>query len=226
MVFEMQEQAQTTNPNTLKDALLTYVCHGAPLPCVELESQRICVRTEHITGLFAYTEWEVRQQSKSHVRRKYGLLKAYGMLRSIVALILRIVSESRPKVVLFSGHDKTLEYLLTAFGVTPDRDTMPHYASRFIIEVYKLNSRRTDHLASDFYFRVLLNSKDFTQKIPFCRNSNYYSTSYIDYGDDGEKTRESRLCPIEAIIRQLHDDYFTPFNTTNYKDACYGRKRV
>ncbi|XP_033337634.1 2-phosphoxylose phosphatase 1 [Megalopta genalis] len=224
-VFEIPDQAQTMDPNTLKDALLTYVCHGASLPCVDLEAQRICVKTEHVTGLFAYSEWESKQVAKSSNRRKYGLLRAYGLLRNIVSYMLRIISEAKPKIVLYSGHDKTLEYLATALGIFSDKLAMPHYASRFVIEVYRLNSRNENHVASDFYFRVIVNGKDFTQKIPFCRNANFYSASYTERSDTDRVRKDSKLCPIETIIRQLHDDYFGPFNATNFKDACSSRKR-
>ncbi|CAL7942547.1 unnamed protein product [Xylocopa violacea] len=224
-VFEIPDQAQMTDPNTLKDALLTYICHGASVPCTDIETQRVCVKTEHITGLFAYTEWESKQVAKSVSRRKYGLLRAYGLLRSIVSYMLRIISEAKPKIVLYSGHDKTLEYLATALGIFSDKLTMPHYASRFVIEVYRINPKNENHVASDFYFRVVINGKDYTQKIPFCRNANFYSVSYIERNEAEKIRKDSKLCPIETIIRQLHDDYFGPFNATNFKDACTNHKR-
>ena len=216
---------QTTNPNTLVDALLTYVCHNAPLPCMDFESQRLCVKAEHVTGIFAYTEWEARQHGKSQSRRKHGLLRAYGLLRNIVNHMLRIISENKPKIVLYSGHDRTLEYLSTALGIFADQVILPHYASRFIIEVYKINPKNENHVASDFYFRVVVNGKDLTQKIRFCKNSNFYTATYIERNEENERTkRETKLCPIEAIIRLLHDDYFVPFNATNFKDACSNHK--
>ncbi|KAL6435529.1 hypothetical protein ACFW04_005476 [Cataglyphis niger] len=226
-VFELPDQAQTCDPNTLRDALLTYVCHGASLPCADLAedalratTQRTCVKSDHVTGLFAYTDWESKQVAKSSSRNKYGLLKAYGMLRGIVTFMLRIISEARPKIVLYSGHDKTLEYLATALGVVSDVAT--HYASRLVIEIYKINPRNDNRLASDFYFRVVANGRDLTTKIPFCRNANTYVS------DDGEqgpgKKGVVKLCPIENIVRQLHDDYFVPFNATNFKDACSSHK--
>lgn len=221
-VFEISDQAQTIDPNTLKDAMLTYICHSASLPCVDFDTQRVCVKTEHVTGLFAYTEWESKQVAKSSNRRKYGLLRAYGLLRSIVSYMLRIISEGKPKIVLYSGHDKTLEYLATALGIFSDKLTMPHYASRFVIEVYRINPKNENHVASDFYFRVIVNGKDFTQKIPFCKNANFYN---VERQDSERTRRDSKLCPIETIIRQLHDDYFGPFNATNFKDACANHRR-
>jgi hypothetical protein len=216
-VFELPEQTQTCDPNTLRDALLTYVCHGASLPCIDVDAQRTCVKSDHVTGLFAYTDWESKQIAKSNNRNKYGLLKAYGMLRGIVTYMLRIISEARPKIVLYSGHDKTLEYLATALGIVSDVAT--HYASRLIIEIYKINPRNDNRLASDFYFRVVANGRDLTLKIPFCRNANVYNEDGDQAGKKGIK-----LCPIENIIRQLHDDYFVPFNATNFKDACSSHK--
>ncbi|KYQ52155.1 Acid phosphatase-like protein 2 [Trachymyrmex zeteki] len=217
-VFELPDQAQTCDPNTLRDALLTYVCHGSSLPCADLDTQRTCVKSDHVTGLFAYTDWESKQIAKSSSRNKYGLLKAYGMLRGIVTFLLRIISEARPKIVLYSGHDKTLEYLATALGIVSDVAT--HYASRLVIEVYKINPRNDNRLASDFYFRIVANGRDLTPKVPFCRNANTYVS------DDGEFMGKKRvkLCPIETIVRQLHDDYFVPFNATNFKDACSSHK--
>ncbi|KAI4485302.1 hypothetical protein M0804_006807 [Polistes exclamans] len=225
-VFEMPDENQSPNPNILRDALLTYVCHGASLPCVDFETQRMCVKTEHVTGLFAYTEWETKQIAKSNNRKKIGLLRGYGLLRSIVTYMLRIISEAKPKIVLYSAHDKTLEYLATALGIISDRMYLPQYASRFIIEVYKINSKNENHVASDFYFRVLINGKDLTQEIPFCRNANFYSATYVEPDDITKTKKDSKLCPIETIIRHLHDDYFVPFNTTNFKDACSNTKYV
>lgn len=225
VVFEIPDPAQTTDPNSLRDALLTYVCHNAPLPCIDLDVQQFCVKTEHVTSLFAYTEWEAKQHAKSRNQRKYGLLRAYGLLRNIVSHMLQIVSEAKPKIVLYSGHDKTLEYLATALGLV-ERFSMSHYASRFIIEVYKINPKNENHVASDFYFRVVINGKDFTQEIPFCKNSaNLLAVNFYEKRDKNEKNKfDPKLCPIEAIIRQLHDDYFAPFNATNFKDACSVRK--
>ncbi|XP_008556406.1 2-phosphoxylose phosphatase 1 [Microplitis demolitor] len=221
IVFEMPDQAQTKHPDTLKDALLTYICHGSSLPCVNYDSQRICVKTDQVTGLFAYIEWESRLNIKSLSRRKYGLLRAYGLLRNVVSHMVQMISESKPKIVLFSGHDKTLEYLTSALGIVVDHAISPHYASRFVIEICRANSKNENHVANDFYFRVIVNGKDVTQTITFCKNSNYYSASYGDKNDEGDfLKREYKLCPIEAIIRQLHDDYFLPFNATNFKDAC------
>lgn len=216
----MPDQIKTSHPYNLRDALLTYICHGASLPCINNNPQQ-CIKSEHITGLFAYTEWESRLNIKSINRKKYGLLRAYGMLKNIVNHMVQMISESKPKIVLFSGHDKTLEYLSIALGILSDNTILPHYATRYIIEVCRTNNNINNNDANDYYFRVIVNGKDVTQTIPFCKFTNYYSASYIDKNNDGDYYRkEYKLCSIESIIRQIHDDYFSPFNATNFKDAC------
>lgn len=220
-VFEMPDQPQYMDSNTLKDALLTYICHDAKLPCIDMENQRMCIKAEDVSALFAYIEWEQRQSLNNHNLRKNALLRAYGMLRTVVSHMLQIVSESKPKVTLFSAHDLTIQHLSFALGIVSERMIMPPYASRLVIEVYRTNPKNENRLASDFYYRVLLNGHDLTKTIPFCRSANYHIARYFDTNEDGETTkRETILCPIEAIVRQLHDDYFLPFNATNFKDAC------
>lgn len=225
IVFEMPDQIQTSHPYNLRDAFLTYICHGASLPCINYENNsRHCIKSEHITGLFAYTEWESRLNMKSINRKKYGLLRAYGLLKNIVSHMMEMISESKPKIIMFSGHDKTLEYLAIALGiVSADNTILPQYATRFVIEVCRANNNHNDnnHNANDYYFRLIVNGKDVTQTIPFCKNSNYFSASYADKNSDGDYYRKDyKLCPIESIIRQIHDDYFSLFNATNFKDAC------
>lgn len=132
IVYEIYEKNLASDPYSLRDALLTYVCHGARLPCLDSD---VCVRTEHVTGLFAYTEWEARQYNKSPNIKRACLLRAYGLVRNIVSHLVRIISEKKPKFVLYSGHDKTIQYLTTALGVISDATVSPHYASRLIFEV-------------------------------------------------------------------------------------------
>lgn len=89
--------------------------------------------------------------------------------------------------------------------------------------------------AKDYFFRLVFNGRDLTNHIVCCRHGgstivnphSHHSTR----GDDGDpslnvsssshrKNNSSYLCPIESIVRFLHDDYFVPFNASNFKDAC------
>ncbi|XP_067010672.1 2-phosphoxylose phosphatase 1 [Anabrus simplex] len=236
IVFEMAEKSLLSDPHALRDALLAYVCHGAQLPCLDDE----CVRMEQVTGLFAYTEWEARQYSKSSNLKRSCLLRAYGMVRDIVSHMLRIISEKKPKFVLYSGHDKTLQYLTTALGIISDTTAAPHYASRLIMEVYKNKeqeslSKKTNNgpVARNYYFRLVYNGRDITNHVHFCKGGNNIMVMQAMKTEVSENTKNSSstqsqlkkqipayLCPIESIVRFLHDDYFISFNGTNFKDVC------
>ncbi|XP_018783962.1 PREDICTED: 2-phosphoxylose phosphatase 1 isoform X2 [Bactrocera latifrons] len=105
------------------------------------------------------------------------------------------------------GHDWTLQYLTAALGIRTGKTFIP-YATRLAIELYKSETH------TDYYFRIVYNGRDVTQQIEFCEG-----------GKSLRVTRDSRgnkadLCPIENIIRFLHEDYFAPLNATNFKDAC------
>lgn len=167
IVYEFYDKKLSVEPNSLRDALLTYVCHDSRLPCLESEtsSPNICVRAEQVTGLFAYTEWEARQYSKSPSLKKACLLRSYGLIRNIVSHLLRIISEKKPKIVLYSGHDKTIQYLTAALGIISEATVSANYASRLIIEVYRSTERITvaDQLpvGSDYFFRYMASSCKF-----------------------------------------------------------------
>lgn len=141
IVYEAFERNLANDPHSLQDALLAYICHGAKLPCsTDKSSATSCVHSEQVSGLVSYIEWEARQYSRSPVLRRGCLLRAYGMIRNIVSHLVRIISERKPKLVVYSGHDKTILYLATALGITSDSTYLSHYASRFIIEVNTAHS--------------------------------------------------------------------------------------
>jgi hypothetical protein len=147
VVYEMLDRRIASDPHALKDALLTYVCHGAPLPCLDSYSiPESCLKHEQITSIFAYLEWESKQYSRSSNLKRSSLLRSYGLIRNIVSHLLHLISEKRPRFVLYSGHDKTLSYLTAALGVITEDTAAPHYASRLIFEV------------SHFYITVYLSS--------------------------------------------------------------------
>ncbi|KAK3929270.1 2-phosphoxylose phosphatase 1 [Frankliniella fusca] len=250
IVYESPDKTLLSDPHALRDALLAYVCHGAPLPCIDigLLNKEVCVRPEQVTSLFAYTEWEERLYVKSQSLKRSCLLRAYGLLRSVVGYLLKMVSEGKPRIVIYSGHDKTLQYLSGALGVIAET-AAPHYASRLVLEVYR--SRTAEKVftgepagssqhddgpaAKDYFFRLVFNGRDLTNHVVCCRHGgSTVANLHFHHGTHGEdtdpgfnisssshrKNNSSYLCPIESIVRFLHDDYFVPFNASNYKDAC------
>lgn len=214
------------DPHSLRDAFLTYVCHGATLPCLETpDNKKNCVHMEQVTGLFAYTEWEAKQYAKSMSLKRSCLLRAYGVLRNVVSHMLSIISEKKTKLVLYSGHDMTLQYITTALGLLSETTATAYYASRLVFEVYKDNSHDNESHPSVYFFRLVYNGRDLTDRIHFCKHFFKFpadSTKNISHSNEFryQKPYTHSLCPIESIIRFLHDDYFTTFNATNFKDAC------
>ncbi|XP_037959947.1 2-phosphoxylose phosphatase 1 [Teleopsis dalmanni] len=166
-----------------------------------------CIEHTHVSALMFYANWQSGREAKHVYYKRIGLMRAYGMIRHIVSYMLKMISGDRTKFVLYSGHDWTLQYLTAALGIQTENTFIP-YAARLSIELYKSEAH------TDYYFRVLYNGRDVTNEIDFCEG-----------GKSLRITRDSRgnkadLCPIENIIRFLHDDYFGPLNATNFKDAC------
>jgi hypothetical protein len=203
---------------TLRDTLLTYICHNASLPCIYRESKQYCIKLEHVSSLINYTDLIINQHINNTNKIKHGILRAYGLLHNIVSHVLEIISENKTKFVLYSGHYKSLEYLTIALGISYNKTMISHFASRIIIEVYKNSHCNMNHKTSNYYFRVLVNGKDLTKYISFCKAVVFES---IEYESSKNYSKYfSELCPIESIIRYLHDNYFNVFNSTNFKDAC------
>uniref|UniRef100_A0A1L8DNQ8 2-phosphoxylose phosphatase 1 n=1 Tax=Nyssomyia neivai TaxID=330878 RepID=A0A1L8DNQ8_9DIPT len=248
----LQNPTGQINPLEVRDAVLSLLCHEAPLPCRKAREKSLknvpglvttpdnsdfinidqedgqmsskdntidlgefvtdiepegCIEESHINALISFTNWQAAEKSRNPNNRKEGLLRAYGLIRNIVGNMLKMISGEKIKFVLYSGHDRTIQYLIAALGIQVQQFFIP-YAARMAFEVYRSVNE------AQFYFRVVYNGKDVTNKISFCEGGR---SLRVSRGIRGEKTD---LCPIENIIRFIHDDYFIPLNATSYKDAC------
>lgn len=168
-----------------------------------------CVEASHVTALLSYANWQSVREAKHQNTIKQGLLRAYGLMRNIVSYMLKIMSGAKTKFVLYSGHDRTLQYVITALGIQTPKSYFIPYASRLVFEVYK-----SDNDVAEYYFRLVFNGRDVTREIHVCEGSRSLRISKDARGNKAD------LCPIENIIRFIHDDYFMHFNATNLKDAC------
>lgn len=187
-----------------------------------------CVEASHVEALMAYTQKQGDREAKNYLTRQQGLLRSYGLIRNIVAHMLKIISGDKTKFVLYSGHDRTLQFLMSALGLFSNNnhnnqnDGNPKlsyhipYASRLAFEIYKSDAGNGD--LTEYYFRVVANGIDFTRNIEFCEGGRSLRIIKNNRGSKAD------LCPIENIIRFIHDDYFTSFNVTNQKDACMMQK--
>lgn len=169
-----------------------------------------CVEASHVTALLSYTNWLGTRESKNRNTKKQGLLRAYGLMRNIVSYMLKIISGAKTKFVLYSGHDRTLQFIIAALNIQSIKSYFIPYASRMAFEVYKSDN----DVAAEYYFRLVFNGRDVTREIHVCEGGKSLRISKDSRGNKAD------LCPIENIIRFIHDDYFVIFNATNLKDAC------
>ncbi|XP_044253709.1 2-phosphoxylose phosphatase 1 isoform X1 [Tribolium madens] len=190
------------DPHAVRDALLTYVCHGSGLPC---ETPTNCIKRQNVAGVFAYTDWVNYQKWRNVFWKRLCLLRSYGLIRHIVQQMLHMVSNNGPFLVLYSGHDHTVEQLTTALGLQND-PLLLRYGARVVFEVYQ-NYEESHNGAKGIYFRVLSNGRDVTKQVSFCKDIVFLENKVS-------------LCKIEDIVRFIHDDYFVSLNVTNFKDAC------
>ncbi|KAK8374729.1 hypothetical protein O3P69_015563 [Scylla paramamosain] len=207
----VRDGEEISNPITMRDALLSYVCHGASLPCVDGR----CVKVEDVTGLVSYEEWEGRQKRTSS-QRKAAKLKMYGLLKSITGVVNSMMEDSHPRVVVYSGHDRTLKYLLDTLGI-PNYQ-LPHYASRLVVELYQNTSTTPgpDYHAT-YFFRMVYNGKDITKFIPFCD-----SITIRQLKSGSVKRGAISLCSVSKLVNFLRPDvYFKEFNAASFRDACH-----
>ncbi|KAA0189236.1 hypothetical protein HAZT_HAZT001638 [Hyalella azteca] len=200
-----------THPGAMRDALLVYACHGHALPCVG----GVCVQAEDVSSIISYEEWE-RRQKKSKAKHKASKLRAYGLLKDIAQTMDTMMRDGKPKFVLYSGHDKTLNYLLDSLSLPAYQ--LPNYASRIIFEVYKNSSFKStsEMYRNSFYFRIIYNGKDITKFLPFC------SVKIISHYTSANNVLNAvNLCPITSFDNFLRaSNYFAVFNATNFKSAC------
>lgn len=275
----LQNPTPKMKPLEVRDAILSLICHNAPLPCRKnnyndfrqngnddhsgpastteesndlinidqdennninngntvpgLSNNRIidpeaenngvdpeldgCVEASHVSALMSYTDWESIQEASNKLTRRQGLLRAYGLIHSIVDFMLKIISGDKTRFVLYSGHDRTLQYLVAALGLKAEKSFFIPYASRMAFEIYKSDAGTGD--VSEYYFRLINNGQDVTRQINFCEGGRSLRIS------KDSRQNKADLCPIENIIRFIHDDYFNCFNATNFKDACIVTKR-
>lgn len=166
-----------------------------------------CIEPSHVDALMSYTNWQGQTEAKHPFTRQQGILRAYGFIRNIVGFMLKMVSGDKTKFVLYSGHDRTMQFLMAALGIQNESYFVP-YAARMAFEVYRSEKD------VEYYFRLVYNGKDVTREIDVCEGGKSLTVSKDSRGNKAD------LCPIENIIRFIHDDYFGPLNATNFKDAC------
>lgn len=125
-----------------------------------------CIQEEHVEQLIHFTDELLLKIRQNPEMRSISLLRAYGFIRNIVNYMLKMISGSNLKVVLYSGHDLTIQYLLSALGLNTREFIDIPYATRMIFEVYK-----SERDVGQFYFRVVYNGRDVTREVIVCEGA-------------------------------------------------------
>lgn len=119
----------------------------------------------------------------------------------------------KTRVAVFSGHDTTLQIITGALGIFDSQPDvhLPPYGSRLIFEFYR-KTNVPPNSPRKHYFRVIYNGVAVTNLISFCKHKN---------SNGRETLTQVQFCPMENLVRFLHDHYFEAFgNATNFRDAC------
>lgn len=174
------------------DVLMAYWCHNHQLPCVSKTGQ--CFTPELVHNIWKVTESVSRAELETKAKLKVNDLMMYPLLREIANRYVNITKGlSQQKVVLYSGHDKTISPLLVAMGI--GNGQWPPFASRLVMELYSSSNAS----APEYYLKVIYNGNDMTRQLRFCENG---------------------LCPLENFLDFVFNKYLSAFGKGTYNDIC------
>uniref|UniRef100_A0A914CP61 NADH dehydrogenase [ubiquinone] 1 beta subcomplex subunit 6 n=1 Tax=Acrobeloides nanus TaxID=290746 RepID=A0A914CP61_9BILA len=174
-----------------------HACRRLPLPCRRgncLTSNDV----EHMTQEESETYKQLFKHSKT--MRKLFVVEATGVLRHAYSIIQKLRKNSKgDQIQILSGHDISIEPLI--FTLNLKHRVPPHYASRFVIEVYELpkNFQISDET---IFMRVLLNGVDQTFRLPFCQ------------------PLFKGLCAAHRFEKFINDDLLKISGLTTFSEIC------
>ena len=177
------------------DAMTAYVCHHEKLPC---HSDHGCVSESHAKNLTSHLCLLGNRLQASQAYLHSSWLKMYGFLNDLSTEI----RHGTDKVVLFSGHDITIEPLKAIFAL-PDC-TIPRYASRIIFEIY---SKKNVFEHSEQYLRIMYDGIDVTKHWHIDKHR-------VDSNGQIE------LVHIDHFDTFIRDKFYHLTGTHDYKTAC------
>ena len=165
-------------PTTLKDIMLSYVCHNQTPPCDG--DGLLCLKADFMAPLDQFLHYEADASANGLNLKKASILRAYGLTNNIDQQIQSWISlykkrhslKSRPnppRFLFYSGHDLTLMYLLSSLSIY--NGFLPAYASRFTIEVLAKDGQH--------YARLLFNGVDVTRQTSCASHQPYCNARFL-----------------------------------------------
>ncbi|XP_008117844.1 2-phosphoxylose phosphatase 1 isoform X2 [Anolis carolinensis] len=189
-------QLRASNPI---DSMLCHFCHNVSFPC----TKNGCIDIEHFKVIKTHQLEDEKERQLKKYYYFYALLATHPLLNQTVSRMQRIADGKKEELfALYSAHDVTLSPVLSALGITEAR--FPRFAARLLFELWTDGKKNKEH-----YIRILYNGVDVTFQTSFCRDYNKH------YG--------KLMCPLEKFVHFVKKDMFSPFNSTNYYDACRRR---
>ncbi len=185
----------------IMDIAMVHACHGLPLPGI----YGTCIKPSSFINLHATLEKNGAKNQKNQNFNKVARLKMLPFLHDIYSNIMGLIeSKTQEKFILYSGHDTTIEPLISTLGLTDG--TWPPYASRFVVETYSFDHGGHKHLL----LRILFNGKDVTSDVLFCKGERKEEV----LNDDG-------LCPIDLLTEFFEEKTFKDLGIDEtYQELC------
>ena len=183
------------------DIHMVHACHGLTLPGIG----DTCTTPRALVDIASALNNNGMANQKSPIWQRITRLKMMPLLHEIYKRMEGLAeNRTREKFVLYSGHDTTIEPLITTLGITDG--TWPPYASRLVFETYSFNHNGHKH----YLLRVLFNGEDVTARLIFCRPEG----NEVKLNDDG-------MCSQEDFEDFIESSSMKDLKTTkNYRELC------
>ena len=198
--------------------LMSQFCANATLPC-DAAGHR-CLTPTHLDRMWRVVDQHGRRDVTEAEVSRASLLLVYPLLVDIVVRLADMAVAdhgstvgtphgssrshgSTARLVVYSGHDKTLTALLSALRLHNGR--WPVLGARVVIELAAAITG-SGRGKPRYYFRLLYNGRDMTSSLDFCRQSSV------------EALRGA--CPLDNFIYSVFYHITKHFGYSSHTQAC------
>jgi len=185
---------------------MSHLCDGAMSWC-NVSGDR-CVTSTHLDRMWRLVDQHGRRDVT--VSRNW-LLLVYPLLVDVVGRLVDMAAadqgvpgrSSGSRLVVYSGHDKTLIALLSALHLHDGR--WPVLAARVVIELTSGALRLTESGRGPprYYFRLLYDGRDMTSRLDFCPESSTPGG-----------------CPLDNLTYRVFYRVIKEFGFASHAEAC------
>ena len=194
------------------DVGIVHHCHGlsSPQPIIPVNPHAPCMPKWALRDTIEILQENAAVRVASPDYQRVAILRLYPLLSEIVSRMEQQAnSSSQLRYVHYSGHDSTVDPLLTVLKCTDG--TWPGYASRVVFELYA-NHQASQRTAGEpvgfdqFYVRLLFNGKTVTKHLLCCQVSG--------------RNVDDELCPLDVFAKCIREDLLSQIGEETFKEAC------